>query len=207
MAFFPRLAMGEFTPLFRMLDDYASHQITRGIPSAASSASAHTTFQPRFDVKENEGNYELHGELPGVSQKDVDIEFTDAQTLKISGRAERHTEINQRPDNAAIEGRSEQHAITGSDANHQPSVEDEIPTKTATPNDVETTVARANASQEQGSSPRYWLSERSVGHFQRTFNFPDRIDSEAVRASLKDGILSVIVPKAQELARRRIVVE
>lgn len=199
--------MGEFTPLFRMLDDYASHQISRGIPSATSSASAHTTFQPRFDVKENKANYELHGELPGVSQKDVDIEFTDAQTLKISGRAERHTEIGQRPDKATIEGQSEQDANTASNSNHQPSVEDEAPTHTATPNVTETTVARANTSHAQGSSPRYWLSERSVGHFQRTFNFPDRIDSDAVRASLMDGVLSVVVPKAQELARRRIVVE
>nr|AAV33735.1 30 kDa heat shock protein [Trichophyton rubrum] len=40
------------------------------------------------------------------------------------------------------------------------------------------------------------MTERSVGEFNRVFKFPSRVDQDAVSASLKDGILSVNVPKA-----------
>jgi HSP20 family protein len=47
------------------------------------------TFIPKFDVKEIAQAYELHGKLPGIEQKDVEIEFTDQQTLIIKGRTKR----------------------------------------------------------------------------------------------------------------------
>jgi HSP20 family molecular chaperone IbpA len=37
------------------------------------------TFSPKFDVKEAADAYELHGELLGIKQEDIKIEFTDAQ--------------------------------------------------------------------------------------------------------------------------------
>lgn len=47
----------------------------------------------------------------------------------------------------------------------------------------------------EDGKPNYWVSERSVGEFHRTFTFPSRVDNEGVKAKLKDGILSVTVPK------------
>lgn len=54
---------------------------------------------------------------------------------------------------------------------------------------------------------KYWVSERSVGEFHRSFSFPGRVDQDAVKASLKNGILSVVVPKAHEKPSRRISIE
>lgn len=53
---------------------------------------------------------------------------------------------------------------------------------------------------------RYWVSERSVGEFQRTFNFPGKVDRDAVKASLKNGILTVVVPKLKKEAESRKIV-
>ncbi|CAK7240450.1 MAG: hypothetical protein STHCBS139747_001891 [Sporothrix thermara] len=47
-------------------------------------------FSPRFDVRETESTYELHGELAGVERKNVSLEFTEPQTLVISGKIERN---------------------------------------------------------------------------------------------------------------------
>jgi HSP20 family protein len=67
-----------FTPLFRLLDDF--DQYSRGnVPQGRHHRSHLKTFSPKFDVKEVTDAYELHGELPGIEQKDVEIEFTDAQ--------------------------------------------------------------------------------------------------------------------------------
>ena len=58
--------------------------------------------------------------------------------------------------------------------------------------------------EEEGPKYRYWVSERSVGEFHRSFTFPGKVDQEAVKASLKNGILSVVVPKSTVKEARKI---
>ncbi|KAH8755187.1 hypothetical protein F5882DRAFT_444803 [Hyaloscypha sp. PMI_1271] len=45
---------------------------------------------------------------------------------------------------------------------------------------------------------KYWLSERAVGEFSRSFKFHVRVDQVRVQASLKNGLLSIVVPKAEK---------
>ena len=44
----------------------------------------------------------------------------------------------------------------------------------------------------------YYVSERRFGSFQRSFRLPDGIDADKIAASVKDGVLSVTVPKSAE---------
>ncbi|KAF2625517.1 HSP20-like chaperone [Macroventuria anomochaeta] len=48
--------------------------------------------------------------------------------------------------------------------------------------------------------------ERPHGSFERTFRFPERIDASNVRASMKEGVLSITVPRAQAQQVRRIAI-
>ncbi|UQC86964.1 hsp20-like protein [Colletotrichum lupini] len=96
MAFFPRNfynSDASFTPLFRLLEDFDNYsRHGNGTPSSGARGTHRNhvpTFQPKFDVREVEDAYELHGELPGMSKDDVSIEFTDPHTLHIRGRVER----------------------------------------------------------------------------------------------------------------------
>ncbi|KAF1355105.1 HSP20-like chaperone [Delphinella strobiligena] len=202
---FPRFPTGEFTPLFRLLDDYATHQgaRTRSSPSLSS-------FKPAFDIKENKDNYELHGELPGIDQKDVQIEFSDASTLTIKGRTERYTESGTPPSAGFIEGSTEQGKLTDNNEHYRaPSVEEETAggeSSAVATSSASDQVASTNKAKSQPQS-RYWVSERSVGEFHRAFSFPTRVDHDNVKASLKNGILSIIVPKSQAPTTRRINIE
>jgi HSP20 family molecular chaperone IbpA len=63
------------------------------------------------------------------------------------------------------------------------------------------------ADQKSEPTHRFWASERSVGEFQRTFSFPVSVDQENVKASLKNGILSILVPKASTSVAKRITIE
>ncbi|KAE8443909.1 hypothetical protein EG329_001219 [Mollisiaceae sp. DMI_Dod_QoI] len=47
------------------------------------------------------------------------------------------------------------------------------------------------------NQPRILLSERLVGDFHRTFAFPLPVVEEGVRASLENGVLSLVVPKKE----------
>ncbi len=50
-------------------------------------------------------------------------------------------------------------------------------------------------------------SERFYGAFTRSFDFPTEVDSEKVKASYKDGVLEVSLPKAESSKPKQINVE
>jgi len=210
MSLFPRAFAGSdpttsFTPLFRLLDDFDNYSRTNGGNGQRSQVTR--TFSPKFDVKELPEAYELHGELPGIEQKDVEIEFTDPQTLSIRGRTER-TYTSGTPPAGLVEGGKKPQHIT--EKGHQPTVEDEDAAKKN--ESGSTAVAESQQQQQQQQQPqqeqaKYWVSERSVGEFARSFSFPARVDQDAVKASMKNGVLSIIVPKAKKHESRRITIE
>lgn len=178
---FPRHANNGFDTLLRLLD-------TSGEVPHHSRQSHNRTFAPKFDVREGKTGYELHGELPGIKQEDIDIEFVDSATLVIKGRTAR--EVTKSSDDEGTKaGKIEDKPSTS----HKATVEDE-PAETSL-----TTGKRENGTvetrREEPSTYRYWVSERSVGEFHRTFSFPGKVDRDAVKASLKDGILTVAIPK------------
>lgn len=191
MSLFPRFTQ-EFAPLFRLMDDYdrrAFREIDRQVRDGRS-------FTPKFDVKELKDAYELHGEFPGIEQKDITIEWSDANTLAISGRHEHVREEGERPQ-----------GFVDDDATHyeKPSVEEEGESSKAA--DTQVTKKPEGEVQRAANAPRYWVSERSVGEFHRSFSFPARVDQDAVKASLKNGILSIVVPKAKASQPRKINIE
>jgi HSP20 family protein len=51
---------------------------------------------------------------------------------------------------------------------------------------------------------QYHRVERGHGRFSRAFSLPEPIDIEGITADLKDGILSVTIPKLRDRAARRI---
>ncbi|KAF2256544.1 HSP20-like chaperone [Trematosphaeria pertusa] len=51
------------------------------------------------------------------------------------------------------------------------------------------------------------LSEQFHGSFERTFRFTERVNAANVRASLRDGLLSITVPKAKAPEVRRITIQ
>jgi HSP20 family molecular chaperone IbpA len=217
MAFFPQRFYNEstpssFTPLFRLLDDFDSYARHNGNTTNTNGRrTALTSWQPKFDLRETEDAYELHGELPGLNKDNVQLEFTDAQTMFIRGKVER-TYTAGSPPAGLVEGQTTAGALTeGQDTEptnghdeHQATVEDgdapvEEKSEVATPKQDTKPAA-------QPDKARYWLTERSIGEFSRTFTFPSRVEQDGVGASFKDGILQITVPKAKKHEARRITI-
>jgi len=53
----------------------------------------------------------------------------------------------------------------------------------------------------------YLQIERPYGTFQRTFAIPRLIDQEKIKASYKDGVLRIVLPKRETVHPKQIVVE
>jgi HSP20 family protein len=56
------------------------------------------------------------------------------------------------------------------------------------------------------SEPQYHRVERSYGAFRRSITLPAHVMADAVEASIEDGVLQILVPKAEEAKPRRIEV-
>jgi HSP20 family molecular chaperone IbpA len=193
MSLFPRWASSDFSPVFRLVDEYdrAARELTHGALKGMGG------FQPRFDVKETKEAYELHGELPGVEQKDVNIEWQGPETLSISGRTEHRSESGTPPKGF----------VEGEQKSHQPTVEDEAEAESSKKPETEVATTGPKEVQKKPEEGRYWITERSVGEYHRSFSFPAPVDHDNVKASLKNGVLNIIVPKAQRVTPKKITIE
>jgi HSP20 family protein len=60
---------------------------------------------------------------------------------------------------------------------------------------------------KESSDENYVQIERPYGTFRRTFSIPRTIDQESIKASYKDGVLRIILPRRQEIQPKQIVVE
>ncbi|KAI1356736.1 30 kDa heat shock protein [Xylaria sp. FL0043] len=208
---------GNFGSLFRFIDDwdktYREQNGREGQTQSRQGRRSVPTFTPRFDVKETEDNYELHGELPGVDKKNVEIDFSDPQTIVIRGNVER-TYTSGNPPAGLLGDKGTSGAIANEphsgDKSFQPTVEDEKAEGQASSNNdnnkvATTTEAQKNEGAEsQQPKHKFWVYERSVGNFSRSFTFSRRVDHDNVTASLDNGILTVIVPKAKKHESRPI---
>jgi HSP20 family protein len=60
--------------------------------------------------------------------------------------------------------------------------------------------------EESVQEGRYYRLERSYGHFQRTVTLPQGVKADEISATFDKGVLSVTVPKAEEVRPRKISV-
>jgi HSP20 family protein len=57
---------------------------------------------------------------------------------------------------------------------------------------------------QAGTCEQFHRVERGHGSFTRTFQLPIPIDSDAIRADLDQGVLTITCPKSSDAASRRI---
>jgi HSP20 family protein len=110
---------------------------------------AYRSTVPAVDVREDEDRFFLEAELPGMTEKDVNINVEN-NMLTISSKKE--------------EERNEE---------------------------------------KKG----YVLKERKSAEFSRSFMLPKNVKAEKIEASMKNGVLNLVIPKAEEAKPKKIEIK
>lgn len=53
----------------------------------------------------------------------------------------------------------------------------------------------------------YYCRERSFGSFSRTFTLPDSVDADQIQADMREGVLSLRIPKSPEAQPKKIALK
>jgi HSP20 family protein len=69
------------------------------------------------------------------------------------------------------------------------------------------TVSGKREAEREDKDDTYYAYERSFGSFLRTFTLPEGFDAEHVAAELKDGVLTIVVPKKPTAQAKTIAIK
>ena len=111
--------------------------------------SGENELKPAFDISENDKEFVVSAELPGIDIKDVEITISDGI---LSVRGEKRQE-------------------------------------------------------KEDKGEDYHRIERRYGSFHRSFRIPGKVESDKIDASYKDGILKVLLPKAEGTETKKIEIK
>jgi HSP20 family protein len=85
-----------------------------------------------------------------------------------------------------------------------PGIKEEDLAVTSTGNRLSVSGKREAEKEEKDDT--YYTYERSYGGFTRSFTLPDQADPPHIKAELKNGELTVVVPKAPGAVAKRILI-
>lgn len=113
------------------------------------SLLAQKEWMPRVDIYEKDGSYVVKADMPGMEEKDLNVEIKD-NVLTLSGKKEEEKETDDK---------------------------------------------------------NYHRVERSSGSFTRTFNIPEGVEADQIKAEYKKGVLTVTLPKSKKAEPKKIEVK
>ncbi|KAL2070036.1 hypothetical protein VTL71DRAFT_14716 [Oculimacula yallundae] len=206
----------DFSPLLHYIDEFDRHFSHRH--------RFVNCFIPRFDLEEDDGAYYLFGDLPGAGVEDITVEVSGEKTLVIFGKTGRIGGPGERQGSMGVDGNATGVTSDGNYGQISKQ-EEAIQLSSTQPSEDQphhlrnTTAPGYNLSSDSNTNPnsnpnsdtyttataaiphlpprphKILLSERLTGDFTRTFAFPSAVDEKRVRASMENGVLSLVVPK------------
>lgn len=69
------------------------------------------------------------------------------------------------------------------------------------------TISGKREAEKEEKTDTYYACERSYGSFTRSFTLPEGVNADKIHAELKDGVLTLMLPKRPELQPKQVQVK
>jgi HSP20 family protein len=157
-----------------------------GPPATAGQQTGMQIWSPSVDISENDREWTIEAELPGVKEEDIQVTVQDQQlVLRAEMRQEEGSPSGQAQQSPALNGeRPDGGGGAPGPANSQTQGS---PTQ------------QGQAPQGQSQQRRYFHRERRYGFFERVFPLPQNADEEHIRCEFRNGVLTLHIPKEQNV--------
>jgi HSP20 family molecular chaperone IbpA len=161
-----------------------------------------------------------------MNKEHVTVEFPEPRKLVVSGKVERFTKESKAVETTTATTTTEEATpapVTDSDnedtrsrSSYQATVEDDVDDdefevlshtseKSKTVSQPEPEILSEKAQEKQPEQPEEPRRSGYSKEFSRYFTFPTYINHDAVTADLKDGLLTIVIPKATPKSQRIII--
>ncbi|GAN03001.1 heat shock protein 30 [Mucor ambiguus] len=186
----------------------ASNMFTRSAMNAGTSISQamgnigtprEFSGFPATNILETPEIYELQSEIPGVDKDNINIEVPDSHTLTIIGRVQEDGGSTKKEDKMEEDSISPVAAETHTDSTQPQDVQSPSIESSATANVPPSASPKAV---QISKKPAWWTNERvlgSFGSFRRSFFFLDPITADGATATLKSGVVKIVLHKVKDL--------
>jgi len=147
-------------------------------------------FSPKINLSEDENNYYIHADLPGMNKDQVKMELSDDdRVLTISG--ERETII----DNSDKNSKKDSNNDSNKDSTKDENIKDKA-NENKEDQKKEQKKEQKEANKEENNK-KYSRIECSYGKFSRSFSIPENADINNIQAKMENGVLEVTLKKME----------
>ena len=141
-------------------------------------------FAPKINLSEDEKNYYIHADLPGLNKDQIKMELNEDRILTISGeRKYTYDKSNETTE----KGKEEENAKENEKENEMETEQTEQTESTQ----------KENVNKTEKDNREYSIKECSYGSFSRSFTIPEDADIENVQAKMENGVLEVVFNKIE----------
>ncbi|KAG4103758.1 HSP20-like chaperone [Neocallimastix lanati (nom. inval.)] len=140
-------------------------------------------FSPKINLSEDENNYYIHADLPGMKKDQVKMELSDEdRILTISGERETIIDDSDMKSNkdSTKEKNNKENNKENANENKESKKEEQKETK-----------------KEESNNKKYSKIECSYGKFSRSFSIPENADINNIQAKMENGVLEVTLKKME----------
>jgi len=69
------------------------------------------------------------------------------------------------------------------------------------------TIRAERKAEAEGKDAAYLIRERPAGSFFRALHLPETVDTAKIQSAYESGVLTIVLPKAEEKKRKQIKIE
>lgn len=154
-------------------------------------------MMPAVNIRETEDSFQIELAAPGLRKEDFQVKV-ERNILTISAH---HEEMREEDNPLTAQNQPEGQNPNKSEVADQTQTAGQGPPAATVTQEApkgQSAVQTQPSTAVQQQTPRYTRREFSYATFQRSFTLPEHVDTENIKATYKDGILTVTVPKQEQ---------